>query len=236
MAYGGESEVKGGGDPTLNFCLGARQIEPPIDGTLPASRGTATLTYDDADCSFFMRVQHDVPNPTGYRLGFAPAGNYGQIVYSSGTVSTSIFDLSLPVSELSPAGETELRNGFIHVEVLSEDYPDGEIRGQLVDRPCVVFDDPDLEAATGSRVGATSFRITFQGPEGDREYLVNTPVAAWNSKQNEYLVVWSGMLDYVEDGPGGYPGRKFEIFGQRWSSDGEPLGEVVRISDMGADD
>ncbi len=41
-AYGNGPAAKGSADLTYEFCLSAGQIDPPLGGDLPASRGTAT--------------------------------------------------------------------------------------------------------------------------------------------------------------------------------------------------
>jgi hypothetical protein len=87
-----------------------------------------------------------------------------------------------------------------------------------------------LDAATGAEIGANDFRISDMGATGDPDFDAESPAVAYNSTNNEYLVVWSG-----DDNTGGLIGGEFEIFGQRL--DGATGAEIgandFRISDMG---
>jgi hypothetical protein len=88
-----------------------------------------------------------------------------------------------------------------------------------------------LDAATGTAVGTNDFRISNMGGTGDPNYSALWPAAAYNSTNNEYLVVWSG-----DDEVGGLIAGEYEIFGQRLdAATGAELGaNDFRISDMGA--
>jgi hypothetical protein len=82
-------------------------------------------------------------------------------------------------------------------------------------------------SATGAEIGANDFRISDMGPDGDTAFEPFLPEVAYNSVDNEYLVVWSG--DDVTD-------NEREIWGQRLSADGIEIGvNDFRISDMGPD-
>jgi hypothetical protein len=73
-------------------------------------------------------------------------------------------------------------------------------------------------------------RISFMGPNDSVGYFGQAPSVAYNSSANEYLVVWFG-----DDNTAPLVDNEFEIFGQRLSSSGTPLGERIRISAQGAD-
>jgi hypothetical protein len=94
-----------------------------------------------------------------------------------------------------------------------------EIHGQRLD-------------AAGAEVGGNDFRISTMGPNSDTSYDAFTPAVAYNSVDNQYLVVWSG-----EEDVGGLVEGEFEIFGQRINAaTGAQVGtNDFRISDMGAD-
>lgn len=86
-----------------------------------------------------------------------------------------------------------------------------------------------IDAATGCRIGG-DIRISFMGPDGQNYSAVN-PEIAFNSINNQYLVVWSG-----DDNSGSLVDNEFEIFGQL--IDGATtvlIGSNFRISDMGPD-
>lgn len=86
-------------------------------------------------------------------------------------------------------------------------------------------------AIDGSQIGADDFRISDLGPDGNSDFFVQPPSVAWNSRDNQYLVTWSGEDDtppLVDD--------ELEVHGQRLSSDGGEIGaNDFRISRMGAD-
>ena len=85
----------------------------------------------------------------------------------------------------------------------------------------------------GEELGANDFRVSQMGPAGDDSYdVLSTPVVAYNSKQDEYLVVWSATNN-VDAMVNGEP----EIFAQRFDADTmAPIGTLgFRVSDMGPD-
>lgn len=86
-----------------------------------------------------------------------------------------------------------------------------------------------LNAATGSAVGVNDFRISDMGPNGNAAFDAYDPAVAYNSTNNEYVVVWSG-----DDNTAPLVEEEFEIFRQRLSVTGVELGaNDFRISDMG---
>ncbi len=84
-----------------------------------------------------------------------------------------------------------------------------------------------LDATDGSNIGG-EFLIATLSP-GDPTTGYREPAVAWNSTDNEYAVVFSG-----DDTTGGT--TTFEIYAQRVTSAGSPVGVPTRLSDMGADD
>jgi hypothetical protein len=85
-----------------------------------------------------------------------------------------------------------------------------EIWGQLVN------------AANGAEIGG-DFCISFMGADGDPDFDAFNPSVAYNSTDDQYLVVWSG--DHGLDG-------EFEIWGQRLD-DSPLLDAPFQISEMG---
>ena len=81
--------------------------------------------------------------------------------------------------------------------------------------------------ANGERLGG-AFRISTTGADGDTERASNSPVVAYNSASNEYLVAWHGDGWAVDR-------RRYEIFGQRIADDGAEIGHDFRISHEGPD-
>jgi hypothetical protein len=86
-----------------------------------------------------------------------------------------------------------------------------------------------LNAATGAAIGG-KIRISDMGPDGDTHFSANNPAVAYNSRDNEYLVIWSGNDNPLVPG-------ELEIFGQRLdaATGAEVGGNDFRISDMGPD-
>jgi hypothetical protein len=85
-------------------------------------------------------------------------------------------------------------------------------------------------AATGTEVGENDFRISDMGGTGNLDYGAEFPKVAYNSTNNEYLVVWLG-----DDNVGGLVNHEIEVFGQRLdAATGAEIGaNDFRISDMG---
>jgi hypothetical protein len=75
----------------------------------------------------------------------------------------------------------------------------------------------------------SGFRISDMGPKGDADYDALFPDVAYNSTDNQYMVVWEGddqAYDRVDD--------EFEIWGQRLNASGGVVGVTgFRISTMG---
>ncbi len=83
-------------------------------------------------------------------------------------------------------------------------------------------------AATGP-LGA-NFRVSFMGPDGNPDYHAGTASVAYNPTAGEYLVVWDG-----DDNTAPLVDNEREIFAQRLSASGAPLGERMRVSEQGTD-
>lgn len=85
-------------------------------------------------------------------------------------------------------------------------------------------------AVSLTEIGDNDFRISHIGPDGDTSYEVLEPAVAYNSRDDEYLVVWWGD----NNAPGLAAGEE-EIWGQRLDGSGTLIGDVIRVSDMGPD-
>lgn len=80
-------------------------------------------------------------------------------------------------------------------------------------------------------IGSNDVRISDMGPDGDAAYDALNPAVAYNSIDNNYLVVWEG-----DDTPGDLVEGELEIFGQIVSATGTQVGySDVRISHTGPD-
>jgi hypothetical protein len=90
---------------------------------------------------------------------------------------------------------------------------DYEIYGQRVD-------------ANGNEIGS-DFLISNADPPGNLTRIALDPAVAYNSTNNEYLVIW-----YADEMP---TDNEYEVWGQRLSASGAELGSDFRISNMGPD-
>ncbi|MCC7359833.1 MAG: hypothetical protein IT317_10170, partial [Anaerolineales bacterium] len=93
--------------------------------------------------------------------------------------------------------------------------------GELVDEEVEIFGQR-VNAATGAELGG-DFRLSDMGPDGSTSYGAFTPAVAYNSQNNEYLVVWQG-----DDNTGGLVDEEVEIFGQRVANQALVLLPLVR--------
>ena len=139
------------------------------------------------------------------------------------------------ISAMGPDGNTNFGafNPAVTYNRLNNDYlvvwfGDDDSAG-LVDEELEIFGQR-LNALTGAELGA-DFRISDMGPDGDVNFGGGFPALAYNSTNNEYLVVWVG-----DDNSGALVNDELEIFGQRINAGtGGELGVDFRISDMGSD-
>jgi hypothetical protein len=101
--------------------------------------------------------------------------------------------------------------------------------GLLVDNEFEIFGQR-VQAATGAEIGS-DFRLSDMGPDGNTNYTAQAPAVAYDSTDNQYLVVWHG-----DDNIGGLVDNEFEIFGQRVQADGTQMPpNDLRLSRMGPD-
>src|SRR5262249_58281992 len=86
-----------------------------------------------------------------------------------------------------------------------------------------------VNAATGAAIGG-KIRISDMGPDGKAGFAAFNPAVAYDSVNNEYLVVWFGTDDTAPLVAG-----EFEIFGQRLdAATGAEVGaNDFRISGIG---
>jgi hypothetical protein len=73
-------------------------------------------------------------------------------------------------------------------------------------------------------------RISFMGPDGDPGFDAGLAAVAYNPRADEYLAVWEGIDNTPPVAPG-----EFEIYAQRLSGGGAPLGARIRVSEQGPD-
>ena len=102
--------------------------------------------------------------------------------------------------------------------------------GALVDEEFEIYGQR-LNAASGVPLGANDSRLSDMGPDGNANYDAFEPAVAYNSVNNQYLVVWRG-----DDNTAPLVNDEYEIFGQRLNgATATESGGDVRLSDMGPD-
>lgn len=86
-----------------------------------------------------------------------------------------------------------------------------------------------INAATGTLPDSQQRLSTMGSVDSDPSYIAEKPAVAYNSDQNQYLVVWLGDDDVngADD--------KYEIYGQRVSASNTEEGSDTRISTMPID-
>ena len=106
--------------------------EVPAPGTPTTATGKATLVFDNTTKIFKLTVTHDVVNPTMAHIHKGAVGVSGSPVFPSPTSSFTfpITNYTSPV--LTQLQEDDLRAGLYYVNIHSDAYKAGEIRGQLI--------------------------------------------------------------------------------------------------------
>lgn len=85
-------------------------------------------------------------------------------------------------------------------------------------------------AVSLTEIGTNDFVIGNVGPDGNTTYGAFEPAIAYNSQDDQYLVVWWGNSDL-----GGLASDEDEIWGRRLDGAGNQIGGIIRISDAGTD-
>lgn len=122
------------GTTSFNVPLGGEQEVPPV--TTDAS-GTASIHYDTMLNKLFYNVQvSDIMNVIGAHIHQGPVGVNGPVVFSL-IDSGETLAVNDPVGGgefLSAENVVDLLTGYHYINVHTDSYPNGEIRGQIVER------------------------------------------------------------------------------------------------------
>jgi CHRD domain/Prealbumin-like fold domain len=114
----------------FNFPANGAQEVPPTDS--PAVGSCSANLADNAQ-SVFVSCNHNVAGPTSIHLHDGPPGADGPVIFD--------FPLAQQFSGDAPLGTPRLiadfAAGFLYINIHSPNYPDGEIRGQLIAGPVV---------------------------------------------------------------------------------------------------
>jgi len=109
----------------FDFAATGTQEVPPTDSTHFANC-FADLANDAS--SVFVQCDHNIPSPTSTHLHTAPPGVDGPVVFDF--PNTDPFSGNAP---LTPRLVADFAAGFLYVNIHSANYPEGEVRGQLVE-------------------------------------------------------------------------------------------------------
>jgi hypothetical protein len=109
---------------SFQFGADASQEVPPSGSS--ASGSCLTDLSNDA-ASLFVQCSHNVLNPTMGHLHSAPVGVDGPIVFDF--PATAAFSSNVP---MNPRLVADFAAGFLYVNIHTVDFPEGEIRGQLI--------------------------------------------------------------------------------------------------------
>jgi len=204
-------------------------VGPDLDRNYDARE--ASVAHNSTDNELLV-VWEGTDNVTGVAVDEAEI--YGQRINPQ---TNAPIESRFRISFMGPAGDAryDARNPDVAYNAITNEYlvvwyGDHNQNG-LVEGEFEIFGQR-INAANGELIGS-AFRISDMGPTGNRSYDAIDPVVAWNSQDNNFLVVWRG-----EDGSAGTPVGEFEIYAQllNGSNPAQQLGvNDRRISDMGPD-
>lgn len=112
----------------FEFPLSGDQQVPPV---VTSAFGACFADLNDPATALSLECTHTVVGATAAHIHAAPAGENGPVLIELGD-PTSPFSLNAP---LTPRDVADLMAGFLYVNIHSEEAPDGEIRGQIVNQP-----------------------------------------------------------------------------------------------------
>ncbi|GEM_PF-1226927 len=153
---------------------------------------------------------------------------WGQLLTNTGGLSGSM----IRISDMGPDNNTSYAadNPDVVYNDTSNEYlvvwHGDDNSGSLIDSETEIFG--QRLTAAGSETGTNDFQISFMGPDGDAAYDANDPKLAWNSTDNEYLVVWES-----DDNANSVVNDEKEIYASRLSSAGVVLVSDLKVSAMG---
>ncbi|MGH9362160.1 MAG: CHRD domain-containing protein, partial [Thermoanaerobaculia bacterium] len=116
------------GDETFIFHLSGDQEVPPVAS--PATGGCYG-ELDSAAGELVLVCVHNVTGPTLMHIHRAPAGANGPIVFNLGDPTSPV---QATWSGMTPADVADLLAGNLYVNIHTAGRPEGEIRGQILER------------------------------------------------------------------------------------------------------
>ena len=116
-------------DPNVIFAAtltGAQEAPNPTPST---ATGNATLTFNTTTKIFTITVTHDIAAPTNGHIHKGAIGVGGPPVFPFTTFTSPI---NFTSAALNAAEEADLNAGLYYVNIHTDAYQGGEIRGQLI--------------------------------------------------------------------------------------------------------
>jgi hypothetical protein len=171
------------------------------------------VAYDAADNQYLVAwYAGDLVNNNDFEI-------YGQRLSASGA---EIGANDFPISTTGPNGDPT-RKAYapaIAYDSTASEYLVVWVADKLTAGEFEIFGQR-ITAATGAETGPDDFRISNVGNDGDTQRAAEAPSAAYDSQNDQYLVVWDG--DQLAN-------DKFEVYGQLVSSAGAEVGSDFQIS------
>ena len=202
-----------GGDFQISFI--GTPGDPDYDAIEPA------VAYNSADDEYFVVWAADNITDYDYEI-------YGRRLDSDG----SLVGFLVRISVMGPENDSNYRAYHPSVvynstenEYLVVWYGDTNT-GSLVNGENEIWG--RRLSNTAELLGDGQFRISSMGFDGDASYDAFDPDVAYNSTNNEYMVVWEGDSSAYDITDG-----EFEIFGQRLNASGGSMAGDFRITHVG---
>ena len=240
-----------GEDLPATMTVAANATRITVDGAALA-RATYPVTIDpeigandfrisdmgpDGDAGFYVGSPAVAYNPAAdeYLVVWSGSDNTGAMVEGESEIFGQRINAStgeevgandFRISDLGPDGDTNFRTSRPAV-AYNSNADEYLVVWQGCFASCHLFANESeifgqRLTGTGAEIGPNDFRISDMGPEGDLNYTAIGPAVAYNSRGDEYLVVWVGS-----DTRFGVPGSLWRrIQGQRLRIDGATVVEV----------
>lgn len=119
-------------DPTPNpstttFIAGLSSLQE-VPRNSSTAIGSAVLTFNNTTKIFTISITHSIPSPTAGHIHVGAFGVNGNPIFPLPSVVSPITYTS---AALTAAQEADLNAEQYYVNIHSEEFPNGEIRGQL---------------------------------------------------------------------------------------------------------
>jgi hypothetical protein len=102
--------------------------EVPSDTS--SATGDANASFNTSTKVMMLTVNYDGITPTAAHIHKGAVGQAGDVVFPITTTLSNPFTFTTPA--LTAAQEADLNAGLYYIDLHSDTYPDGEIRGQLL--------------------------------------------------------------------------------------------------------